>query len=59
MKVRNIKCKLKHKISTMVISGSYMFESSVSKDMLHRMGGDSRKDNGTSMYNINYEEIEN
>jgi hypothetical protein len=33
MKVSNIKCKLKHQISTMVICGSYMFEFSVSKDM--------------------------
>ena len=27
MKVRNIKCKLKHKISTMVICGSYMHKN--------------------------------
>ena len=33
MKVGNIKCKLKHKISTIVICGSYMFEFSVGKDM--------------------------
>jgi len=33
MKVSNIKCKLKHQISTMVICGSYMFEFSVSKDL--------------------------
>ena len=29
----NIKCKLKHKISTMVICGIYMFEFSISKYM--------------------------
>ena len=33
IKVSNIKCKLKHRISTMVICGSYMFEFSVSMDM--------------------------
>ena len=33
MKVRNVKCKLNHKRSTMVICGSLMFEFSVSKDM--------------------------
>jgi hypothetical protein len=33
MKVSNIKCKLKHYISTMVICGSYMHEFRVSKDM--------------------------
>ena len=34
VKVSNIKCKLKHSISAnMVISESYMFEFSVSKDM--------------------------
>ena len=33
MKVSNIKCKFKHRISTLVICGSYMFEFSVSKDM--------------------------
>jgi hypothetical protein len=33
MEVSNTKCKLKHKISTMVICESYMFEFSVSKDM--------------------------
>ena len=33
MKVSNTKCKLKHRISTMVICGSYMHEFSVSKDM--------------------------
>ena len=33
MKVSNIKCKLKHKILTMVICRSYMFEISVSEDM--------------------------
>jgi hypothetical protein len=32
MKASNIKCKLKHYISTMVICGSYMHEFSVSKD---------------------------
>ena len=29
----NIKCKLKHEISTMVICGAYMFKYNVSKDM--------------------------
>ena len=34
MKISDIKCKLKHKISTIVIlCGSYMFEFSVSKEM--------------------------
>ena len=33
MKVSNMKCKLEHWISTMVICGSYMFEFSVSMDM--------------------------
>ena len=33
MKVGNIKCKLKHKVSTLGIRGSYMFEFKVSKDM--------------------------
>ena len=33
MKVSNIKCKLKHSISTMEICGSYMSEFSVNKDM--------------------------
>ena len=33
MKVSSIKCKLNHSISTMVICESYMFESSVRKDM--------------------------
>jgi hypothetical protein len=33
MKVSNIKCKIKHYISTMVICGSYVHEFSVSKDM--------------------------
>jgi len=33
MKVRNIKCKLKYEISTMVICGSYICEFCVSKDM--------------------------
>ena len=32
MKVSSLKCKLEHKISTMVICGSYLFEFSVSKD---------------------------
>jgi hypothetical protein len=36
MKVSNIKCKLKHQISTMGICGSYMFEFSISKDMKKR-----------------------
>ena len=33
MKISNIKYKLKHQISTMVICGSYMFEANVSKHM--------------------------
>ena len=33
MKINNMKCKLKHYISTMVVCTSYMFEFSVSKDM--------------------------
>ena len=32
-KVSNIKCKLKHQISIVVICGSYMLEFGVSKDM--------------------------
>ena len=37
MKVSNIECKLKHKISTRVICGTYMFEFSVNKDMEKRI----------------------
>jgi hypothetical protein len=33
MKVSNIKCKLRHYLSTMVLCGSYVFEFSVGKDM--------------------------
>ena len=33
MKISNIKCKLKHYVSTMVICESYMSECSASKDM--------------------------
>ena len=33
MKLSNIKCNLKHQISTMIICEGYMFELSVSKDM--------------------------
>ena len=36
MKASNVKCKLKHYISTMVICGSHMFEFSVSKDMKNK-----------------------
>ena len=43
----------------MVISGTYMFEFSVSKDMLHRMKGGSKKDNNTFMSNTNYRGIKN
>ena len=42
MKVNNIKYKLKHKISTMVISESYMHKFSVSKDM-KKINNDKRR----------------
>jgi hypothetical protein len=64
MKASNITCKLRHKISTMVICGSYMFEFSVSKDMKERKkrynkGGDNRKGSGTFMSSTNCQGIEN
>jgi hypothetical protein len=61
MKISNIKCKLKHLTSTMVICGSYMFECSVGKDMknIYIKGGDGREGRNTFMSNTNYQEIEN
>ena len=43
MKISNIKCKLKHLISTIVICGSDMFELSVSKDMKKKENDDKMK----------------
>ena len=42
VKVSSIKCKLKQRRPTMVICGSYMFESSVSKDM-EKINDDKRR----------------
>ena len=43
MKISNIKFKLKHKISSMVICGSYMLDYSVSKDMKRKINDDKRR----------------
>jgi hypothetical protein len=46
----------------MIICGIYMFEFSVSKNMLkkrYNKGGDSREGSGTFMSNINRQRIEN
>jgi hypothetical protein len=37
MKVSNIECTLKNYISTTVVCGSYMYESSVGKDVKNNM----------------------
>ena len=60
VKVSNIKCKLKHQVSTMVICGSYVFEFSVSKDMKsmpHMKEGGIRE--GSGMSNLNCQGIAN
>ena len=62
IKVRNIKYKLKHYISTMVIRGSYMFEFSICKEMkkyIYNKGGGSREGSGKFMSNTNCQGIEN
>ena len=55
MKVGNIKCKLKHQISTMVICRSYRFEFSISKDMEkgYNKGGGNRQGSNPFFSNTN------
>jgi hypothetical protein len=62
MKVSNIKCELKHSISTMVICGSYMHEFSFSKDIREKINNDKRRKEvavgeggGAFMSNTNYQ----
>jgi hypothetical protein len=56
MKVSNIKCKLKHYISTMVICGCYMFEFNVNKDTKEKH---DKKKNYNIYFNTNGQELEN
>ena len=53
MKVSNIKCKLKHYISTVVICESYMFEFNNNKKIKkeYNKGGGSKESSGT-LYQI-------
>ena len=43
MKVSDIECELEHRISTMVICGSYVHEFSVSEDMKNEINHDERR----------------
>ena len=62
VKVRNIKCKFKHQMLTIVTCGSYMLEFSVSRDMksmVHKKGGGSREGSGTFMPYTNCQGFQN
>ena len=43
MEVFNIKCKIKHQISTKIICGSYMLEISVIEDMKKKQKNNNDK----------------
>jgi hypothetical protein len=61
MKVSNIKCKLKHEISTMVICGGYIFEFSVDKDMkkIYIIREVAVGSGGAFVSNTNHQRVEN